>query len=425
MLRWSVARRCSTTSLHSASTALNELRQGTVPEALLTIAVTGNVLLLGTVKYAFPTALGLGAADPPSGSVFAAPQLLVPLGLIVITCHAVSYLVDVYQHRAVAYRNPLTAALYLMFLPTLIAGPILRHGEVAGQFLDRQVGLAAFSYGVRRLAVGLGKVFLIAGTLAGPTDIIFALPPGQVGLADAWVGAVCFSLQIYFDFSGYSDMAIGLGRILGFRLPENFKWPYAADTLHEFWRRWNISLMQWLRLYVGFSVEGRRSGASTLTGRLMMLFVLIGLWHGPGWNVVRWGLFHGIGVTIERFFLAALVGRLPAWIRHAYLIVLVVIGWVFFRTETTWAGVQFVGALAGLNDSARQLTLPSLTSIQWAALVCGAIGAVPLLSWLSRWVVTVDAMATSAMMLVSTTVVFTWRTGARVFAVLARLFRRA
>ena len=317
---------------------------GTVPEALLTIAVTDNVLLLGTVKYAFPTALGLGAADPPSGSVFAAPQLLVPLGLIVITCHAVSYLVDVYQHRAVAYRNPLTAGLYLMFLPTLIAGPILRHGEVAGQFLDRQVGMAAFSYGVRRLAVGLGKVFLIAGTLAGPADIIFALPPGQVGLADAWVGAVCFSLQIYFDFSGYSDMAIGLGRILGFRLPENFKWPYAADTLHEFWRRWNISLMQWLRLYVGFSVEGRRSGASTLTGRLMMLFVLIGLWHGPGWNVVRRGLFHGIGVTIERFFLAALVGRLPAWIRHAYLIVLVVIGWVFFRTETTWAGVQFVGA---------------------------------------------------------------------------------
>ena len=398
---------------------------GTVPEALLTLAVTGNVVLLGIVKYAFPTAFGLGAGDPPSGSVFAAPQLLVPLGLIVITCHSVSYLVDVYQHRAVAYRNPLTAALYLMFLPTLIVGPILRHGEVAGQFLDRQVGMAAFSYGVRRFAVGLGKVFLIAGTLAGPADMIFALPPGQVGLSYAWVGAVCFSLQIYFDFSGYSDMAIGLGRILGFRLPENFKWPYAADTLHEFWRRWNISLMQWLRLYVGFSVEGRRSGASTLIGRLMMLFVLIGLWHGPGWNVVRWGLFHGIGVTVERFFLAALVGRLPAWIRHAYLIVLVVIGWVFFRTETTWGGVQFVGALAGLNDSARQLVLPSLTSIQWVALVFGAIGAVPLLSWFSRWVVTVDAMATSAMMLVSTTVVFTWRTGARVVSVLARLFRRA
>ena len=228
---------------------------GTVPEALLTLAVTGNVVLLGTVKYAFPTAFGLGAGDPPSGSVFAAPQLLVPLGLIVITCHSVSYLVDVYQHRAVAYRNPMTAALYLMFLPTLIAGPILRHGEVASQFLDRQVGMAAFSYGVRRFAVGLGKVFLIAGTLAGPADIIFALPPGQVGLSDAWVGAVCFSLQVYFDFSGYSDMAIGLGRILGFSLPENFKWPYAADTLHEFWRRWNISLMQWLRLYVGFSVE--------------------------------------------------------------------------------------------------------------------------------------------------------------------------
>lgn len=410
-----------------AALAINRAQHaeaGTVPEALLTLGVTGNVVLLGTVKNAFPTALGLGAADSSPGLVFAAPQLLVPIGLVVITCHSVSYLVDVYQRRAAAYQNPLTAGLYLMFLPTLIAGPILRHGEVASQFLDRQVGMAAFSYGVRRFAVGLGKVFFIAGTLAGPADMIFALPPGQIGLADAWVGAVCFSLQIYFDFSGYSDMAIGLGRILGFRLPENFRWPYAAVTLHEFWRRWNISLMQWLRLYLGFSLEGHQSGGSRLARGFIVLFVLIGLWHGPGWNVVRWGLFHGIGVTAERFFVAAFLERLPAWLRHAYLIALVVVGWVFFRTESTWGGVQFVGALAGLSDSAQQLALPPLTSTQWAALVFGVTGAVPLLPWFSRWVVTVDAMATSAMMLVSTPVVFTWRIGARIFSVCARLFRR-
>ena len=144
-----------------------------------------------------------------------------------------------------------------MFFPTVMAGPILRHRDVGDQFLNRQVGMAAFSYGVRRFAVGLGKTLLIAQTLAGPADSIFALPVDQLGAARAWLGAVCFSLQIYFDFSGYSDMAIGLGRILGFRLSENFRWPYAADSLHEFWRRWNISLMQWLRTYVGLPLDSQ------------------------------------------------------------------------------------------------------------------------------------------------------------------------
>jgi alginate O-acetyltransferase complex protein AlgI len=397
---------------------------GAIPEALLTLAVTGNVVLLGVVKYAFPSVLGSRVTDPTASLAFAAPQLLVPIGFVFVMCHSVSYLVDVYQRRGRSYTNPVAASLFLVFVPTVVAGPILRHRDVGAQFTDRQVGIAAFSYGVRRFAVGLGKTFLIANTLAGPADHIFALPVGQLGVAEAWMGAVCFSLQMYFDFSGYSDMAIGLGRMLGFRLPENFKWPYAAQTVHDFWHRWNISLTAWLRTYVGLSLESRASGVAAGLGRVMALFVLIGVWHGPGWNVIRWGLFHGTFVIIERFGGRTLLMRFPAWMRHLYLLAVVVVGWVFFRAETLSGGVQFVRALAGLQGGATQLALLPLTSFQWAALVAGAVGAVPLLPWLSRWVVTVDALATSALMLASATVVFTWRTGATVFARLARLFRR-
>ena len=233
---------------------------GAIPEALLTLGVTGNVVLMGTVKYAFPAAFDTRVSGSTSSIPFAAPQLLLPIGVVFVTCHAVSYLVDVYQRRAVAYKNPLTALLYLMFFPRAMAGPILRHRDVGDQFLDRQVEMAAFSYGVRRFAVGLGKTMLIAQTLAGPADSIFAMPADQLGAARAWLGAAWFSLQVYFDFSGYSDMAIGLCRILGFRLPENFRWPYAADSLHEFWRRWNISLMSWFRTYVGLPLDGRVDG---------------------------------------------------------------------------------------------------------------------------------------------------------------------
>ena len=398
-------------------------KAGAIPEALLTLAVTGNVVLLGVVKYAFPSVLGARVTDPTSSMAFAAPQLLVPIGFVFVTCHSVSYLVDVYQRRGRPYTNPLTASLFLVFVPTVVAGPILRHRDVGAQFTDRQVGIAAFSYGVRRFAVGLGKTFLIANTLAAPADHIFALPVGQLGVAQVWLGAVCFSLQIYFDFSGYSDMAIGLGRILGFRFPENFRWPYAAHTLHDFWHRWNISLTAWLRTYVGFSLESGASGVAAGLGRVMALFGLIGVWHGPGWNVIRWGLFHGMFVIIERFGGRTLLMRLPTWMRHLYLLVVVVVGWVFFRAETLSGGVQFVRALVGLHAGETQLALLPLTSLQWLALVAGAVGAVPLLPWLSRWVVTVDALATSALMLASATAVFAWRTGATVFGRLARLFR--
>ena len=397
---------------------------GTFPELLLTFGVTGNVVLLGALKFISPIALASRTVNGTSGGGFAAPQFLVPIGLILVTCHAISYLVDVYQCRADAYKNPFTAFLYLLFLPTLIAGPILRHRDVKNQFLTRQVGMAAFSYGVRRFAVGLGKTFLIANILARPADEIFGLPPSQIGFVEAWIGALCFSLQIYFDFSGYADMAIGLGRILGFRLPENFKWPYVARSVNEFWQNWNVSLIHWIRTYIGLSLDRPLSSRVTLTSGLMLLFTFVGLWHGPSWNVIRWGVFHGVFVTAERLFLAGLLRRVPSWVRHVYLLSIVVVGWVIFRTETMADGVQFVGALAGMNVGANHLALPGFSLAEWTSLVLGALAAVPLLPWLSRWVVTVDAMATSLLMLISTVGVFLWRIGSNVRDVMDQLVRR-
>jgi len=397
---------------------------GTFPELLLTFGVTGNVVLLGALKFISPMALASRTVNGTTSGGFAAPQFLVPIGLILVTCHAISYLVDVYQCRADAYKNPFTALLYLLFLPTLIAGPILRHRDVKNQFLRRQVGMAAFSYGVRRFAIGLGKTFLIANILARPADEIFGLPPSQIGFVEAWLGALCFSLQIYFYFSGYADMAIGLGRILGFRLPENFKRPYVAGSVNEFWQNWNVSLVQWIRTYIGLSLDRPLSSRVTLTSGLMLLFTFVGMWHGPSWNVIRWGLFHGVFVTAERLFLAGLLLRIPSWVRHVYLLNIVVVGWVIFRTETMADGAQFVGALAGMNLGANHLALPGLSLVEWTSLVLGALAAVPLLPWLSRWVVTVDAMATSLLMLISTVGVFLWRIGSNVRDVMDQLVRR-
>ena len=397
----------------------------TGPETLVAIAVIGNIALLGIFKYANPTS---GIFDPTLPALnerpVAVPQLLAPLGLSFVTCHAISYLVDVNRREAVPYKNPVQTALYLLFFPLLIAGPIVRYRDLSAQFTHRRIGMAAFAYGVRRFAIGLGKTLLIANTLAVPSDAIFAMPANELSAAHAWLGITCFTLQIYFDLSGYADMAIGLGRMLGFRLPENFRWPYAADTVHEFWRRWNITLLGWVDAYVALSLDVKGDDRVRVGRNLLTLFLLIGLWYGPGWNVVIWGLYHGTFVLFERFGLAAVVGRLPAPLRHAYLLLMVMFGWGIFRTETLPSALVFLSALAGLNTRALGGAPLPMTPVLWAAVAAGCLGSVPLLPWLSRWRVTLDAMTTSALMLGSTAWIFSWRQATRVFDRLARRKRR-
>ena len=375
-----------------------------LPEALLTLALTGNVVLLGVYKFAVPLSGDLGRLADRS---FAVPQLLAPLGLTVITCHAISYVVDVYRGQTPHQASPIRASLYLVFFPLLCAGPLVRYSEMGPQLAERRVTMAAFAYGVRRWLVGLCKVVFLADTLAVPADAVFAMSAGELGMLQAWLGAVCFALQVYFGLSGYADMAIGFARMFGFRLSENFRWPYGATSLTEFWRRWNISLIDWCRGYLGLPLEDADDSRVSRARRLVVLFLCVGLWHGPGWNVMLWGLTHGVVVALEQGGLGARVARLPTALRHAYLLLVVLCLWVVFRAESPAGAIDILRAMAGFTAAIQPSSL-ALTPLQWTALVVAALAVAPLWPGFSRWIVTIDALTTSTLILVSTSSVFVW-----------------
>jgi alginate O-acetyltransferase complex protein AlgI len=355
---------------------------------LLALAVGANLLVLGVFKYANFAADNLNTLlSTLQVNPVAIPKVLLPIGISFFTFHAISYVVDVYRGDAVAQKSPVHAALYMLLFPQLIAGPIIRYRNIADQLAARQVTLDDFAYGVRRFVIGLAKKVLIANVVAGPADQIFGLPPGALDPSAAWLGIICYTLQIYFDFSGYSDMALGLGRMFGFRFPENFRWPYIAETVQDFWRRWHISLSAWFRDYLYVPLGGNRTSAARTYGNLVIVFFLCGLWHGASWNFVVWGLFHGCFLVLERLGLAEAIKHLWKPVRHAYLLAVVMIGWVFFRAESLSAAVEFLKALTG----GRALT-PTPYTLQWyltpelwLVLVAGAIGSMPIVTALAKW----------------------------------------
>jgi alginate O-acetyltransferase complex protein AlgI len=364
----------------------------------LAVAVTVNLVVLGIYKYAnffvenvnaLSGAVGLPRVD--------VPPVLLPIGISFFTFHAISYVVDVARRDATAQKSPVHAALYLLLFPQLIAGPIIRYRDIADQLAQRFVSVDDFAYGVRRFVIGLAKKVLVANVVAGPADKIFALPAAQLTPALAWLGIVCYTLQIYFDFSGYSDMAIGLGRMFGFRFPENFRWPYIAASVQEFWRRWHISLSTWFRDYLYIPLGGNRGSPARRYRNLVTVFFLCGLWHGASWNFVIWGLWHGTFLVIERlvadrspqsaipvrnpqFATRNDIGVLawPIW-PHIYTLAVVMIGWVFFRAETLPGGIAFLKAMAGADAIAPTPYTVAwyLTSELWLALAAGALGSTP------------------------------------------------
>ena len=367
--------------------AIDRTRGSRGAKRLLAIAVGINLIVLGVFKYANFFADNVNAVVIALHmQPFAVPRVLLPIGISFFTFHAISYVVDVYRRDAIAQKSPVHAALYLLLFPQLIAGPIIRYRDIADQLARRVVGLDDFAHGVRRFVIGLAKKVLVANIVAGPADKIFATPASQLDAAHAWLGIVCYTLQIYFDFSGYSDMAIGLGRLFGFRFPENFRWPYVADTVQDFWRRWHISLSTWFRDYLYVPLGGSRVSPVAMYRNLVTVFFLCGLWHGASWNFVIWGLFHGTFLVVERLGIATAMKRLWTPIRHAYLLVVVMIGWVFFRADTLPDAVAFLGAMAGLGAAAgTPFTLQwYLTPELWLALVAGTIGSMPIAPTLAR-----------------------------------------
>jgi len=358
------------------------------------------------------------AADSPWRAILLNPDdsIRLPIGISFFTFQAFSYVVDVYRRDAPVQRNPLDIALYVALFPQLIAGPIVRYRDVAEQIVQRTITRAGFAYGIRRFVLGLGKKMLIANVCAEAADGVFGsatlagVPGAELTPALAWLGIVAYTLQIYFDFSGYSDMAVGLGHLFGFRFLENFDYPYIARSITEFWRRWHLSLSTWFRDYLYIPLGGNRRGPARTYANLLLVFALCGLWHGANQTFLVWGLYHGAFLVLERLGLGAWLARRNAVLRHVYTLLAVMVGWVFFRAETLNHALDYLRALGGWTDgtqlvaagerafAARDVHLLSqyADKLTWMALVAGALGSMPWLPRLQRHVEARRAAGNSA-----------------------------
>ena len=353
----------------------------------LALAVTGNLAALALFKYANFAVANIDTIAPIFGAApIALAAIPLPLGISFFTFHAISYVVDVYKRTASAQRSVPEFALYILLFPQLIAGPIIRYRDIAAQLVARDPSTSEFAYGVRRFVLGLGKKLLVANTLGRSADAIFAVPGSELNAPLAWLGLVCYTLQIYFDFSGYSDMAIGLMRMFGFRILENFNYPYVARSVREFWRRWHISLSNWFRDYLYVPLGGNRRGARRGYVNLIVVFLLCGLWHGASWPFVLWGTWHGAFLILERAGLERLLAR-SNWLAHAYTLAVVMGAWVLFRCDTLAHALDYYRALLGLSgaDPALHPAAQHLSALLIVTLAAGVAFAMPLAPRVAAW----------------------------------------
>ena len=313
-------------------------------------------------------------------------QVTLPLGISFYTFQSMSYTIDVFRGHVRATRNLVDFAAFVTMFPQLVAGPIVRYRDVAEQLISRRVDLETFSSGVSRFIVGLAKKVLVANTVAAAADGIFALDAADLTPGLAWLGILAYTLQIYFDFSGYSDMAIGLGRMLGFSFPENFRYPYIASSVQDFWRRWHISLSSWFRDYLYIPLGGSRVPPLRVFFNLITVFFLCGLWHGAKWTMVVWGLFHGFFLGLERTGFKRLLQRWPAF-GHLFTLLVVVVGWVLFRAETFTQAMHFLGAMVGISQGGG--VYPGVDQfLTYDVMLMSAVGVVlsaPLIPALGQW----------------------------------------
>lgn len=311
----------------------------------LALGVVANLAILVYYKYTGFLALNLDALFKaltlPGINI---PQIALPIGVSFIVFEKITYLVDVYR-GVTAPARPLLYGLYVFFFPKLLAGPIIKYHDIARQFEAMpHADVDDFVIGFSRFMLGVVKKLLFADTLASGADLIFSRDVGALGFTQAWAGVLFFTFQIYFDFSGYSDMAIGLARMFGFRLLENFNMPYVATSITDFWRRWHISLTSWIREYLYFPLGGNRRGEARTYLNLWICFFASGIWHGAAWTYVVWGAYNGVFLVLDRLFLVRSLQRLPDWCANIITMIVVIVGWTFFRATS----LQQAGALLTL-----------------------------------------------------------------------------
>lgn len=315
--------------------------------AVLLLSVAGNLGILGFFKYSnffIETVNAVGGMD------FPLLELSLPIGISFYTFQTMSYTIDVYLGQARAQKNLVQFGAYVAMFPQLVAGPIVKYKDISGQLADRNVTAERFSYGISRFITGLSKKVLLANNIGMVWEQISGGNLAGLSAAEAWIGAAAFSFQIYFDFSGYSDMAIGLGELFGFHFQENFNHPYRSKSMTEFWRRWHISLGTWFREYVYIPLGGSRKGMKRQLLNLLIVWCLTGLWHGASWNFLVWGLYFGVFLTAEKLFLLRRLEALPGWVSHAYCLIFVAVSWVIFAFDSMADVCTYVKSMFGLGS---------------------------------------------------------------------------
>lgn len=318
--------------------------------ALLAATIVLDLLILIYFKYTNFLLAQLGPALATAGVPVPDVHVALLLGISFVTFHQISFLVDVYCGRAIPPRNYIDCALYIFLFPQLVAGPIVRYHDIGGQIRDRIHSLERIHSGFFIFSIGLAKKILIADSLGIIADKVFAIPADQVPLVYAWIGILAYTMQIYFDFSGYSEMAIGLGRMMGFEFPRNFNRPYTSRSVTEFWQRWHITLSNWMRLYLYIPLGGNRVAPLHAYANLWIVFVLSGFWHGASWTFIVWGCYYGLFLTLEKICENNGISfNIPGPVRHIATFLIVMVGWVFFRSPSLDYAIGFLGAMVGMN----------------------------------------------------------------------------
>ena len=333
---------------YAAGLLVSRAKQKERPRAAktwLVAAIAVNLALLGFFKYADFILDNLRLI--PALSDLPRMGLALPIGISFYTFQALSYVIDVYRGEVAAQRSAIKFGTYVTLFPQLIAGPIVRYRDVAAELENRTHSVNAAASGARTFLCGLAKKVLLANTAGAMWESFRAIPDAERTVLGAWLGIIFFTLQIYFDFSGYSDMAIGLGRMLGFRFAENFYYPYTATSITDFWRRWHISLSTWFREYVYIPLGGNRCSAPRMMCNLLATWLLTGLWHGASWNYLFWGLYFFLLLSIEKLFLGRWLEKLPRVLQHTYALFFIVIGWLIFVFEDSAAGFSYLCTMLG------------------------------------------------------------------------------
>ncbi|WP_339250381.1 MBOAT family protein [Paenibacillus sp. FSL P2-0089] len=315
-----------------------------IARGVLILSMMGSLGILGFFKYA-------GFVFDNINSLFnlhlQAADLPLPVGISFYTFQTMSYVIDIYRGKVSVQKNLISFGAYVTMFPQLVAGPIVKYEDIAGQLAKRTVTLERFGEGAELFIRGLAKKVLLANNIGLLWTSVKAVPAGELSVLSAWLGIVAFTFQIYFDFSGYSDMARGLGRMFGFEFMKNFDYPYISRSITEFWRRWHISLGAWFREYIYIPLGGNRAGKLKQLRNLAVVWFITGLWHGASWNFIIWGLYFGLFVTLEKLILLKQLQRLPVLVSHVYTLMIVIIGWVFFEFEQLPAALTFIGTMFG------------------------------------------------------------------------------